>query len=149
MKIFEEIQKIDWSKYETAYGNAASENENSNVEENLKQLFSGNEELAIKATHHLWCSLCHQHAYISSAALPAYNILLYGLKSLDDDLKVEILDILLGFASCISRDHSPESWQGQLRAKMEQDQIHFQVLTSHENEDIAAFSENIVEALRE
>lgn len=149
MRIFEEISKIDWGKYETAYGNAASDNENYNVEENLKQLFSGNEEMAIKATHHLWCGLCNQRAFVSSAALPAYDFLLYGLKNLNDELKIEILDILLGFATCISADNPPGSWQGRLREKLAGDQVYFQVLSSNENEDIASFSENIVEALRE
>lgn len=149
MKIFEEIQKIEWDKYETAYGNAASENEDANIEENLKQLFAGNKELAINATHHLWCGLCHQHAFVSSAALPAYDFLFYGLQHLEDDLKVEILDIIMGIACGISRENQPDSWQGRLRAKLERDRVYFQVLSSQENEDIASFAENIVEALRE
>ncbi len=63
----------------------------------LLDLASSDHDAAMKATHALWCGLCHQHAYISSAALPAYPFILEVLDSANDDLAVEILDILLGF----------------------------------------------------
>ncbi|MDF2985807.1 MAG: hypothetical protein K0R50_1317 [Eubacterium sp.] len=147
MKILDEILKVDWHKFDTAYGNAKSENEYSNVAENLKQLFSGNKELAMKATHHLWCSLCHQHAFVSSAALPAYEFLFYGLQILDDDLKVEISDIFMGFAVCMSKESLLNSWQEQLRKNLERDKPYFRKLSTNTNEDIATFATSIVEEL--
>lgn len=84
---------------------------------------------------------------MSSAALPAYDVLFYGLQNLDDELKVEILDIIMGFSICLSKDLPQNSWQGQLRAKMERDRTYFQTLISHANEDIAGFAQNIVEEL--
>lgn len=141
------IDSIPWSEYETAYGNAAEEGEFKNVPENLRRLFSGDKEAAMQATHHLWCGLCHQHAYVSSAALPAYGFLLHGLNVLDDDLKVELLDILLGFARCTAGMSADESWQGQLKAGLMEYKAYFRTLTSHENEDIAAFSAELCEEI--
>ena len=76
-------------------------------------------------------------SFISSAALPAYDILFYGLQNLDDELKVEILDIIMGFAICLPKSSSNISWTGQLRAKLEKDKSCFETLTAHTNEGIA------------
>lgn len=152
------IDSIDWSEYETAYGNADQDiphytnsgnkhNYTPKVSQSLLDLFSEDKETAMQATHDLWCGLCHQHAFVSSASLPAYDILFYALQCLDDDMKVELLDIFCGFAVCISKENSPGSWQGQLRSKLERDKAYFQTLTGHSNEDISGFSESIVEEL--
>ncbi len=50
-----------------------------------REEFSENHEEAMQATNHLWCGLCHQYAFISSASLPAFDFLLYGLKNLDNE----------------------------------------------------------------
>ena len=77
------IDEIDWSQYETAYGNAAQDiphfqaGKTPSVPRSLWDLFSGDRERAIRATGDLWAGLCHQHAYISSAALPAYSQALF------------------------------------------------------------------------
>ena len=39
----------------------------------------------------------------SRPALPACDVLMLGLQELDDELKVELLDIFLGFAVCTGR----------------------------------------------
>ena len=102
--LYKMIDEIDWSQYETAYGNAAQDiphfqaGKTPSVPRSLWDLFSGDRERAIRATGDLWAGLCHQHAYISSAALPAYDFLMIALRELDDELKVELLDIFLGFA---------------------------------------------------
>ena len=57
--------------------------------------------------------------YVSSAALPAYDILLLGLQILDDKLKFEIIDMLYGFAICIPKG-TYTGWQSQLRKKWRQ-----------------------------
>ena len=152
-ELYKMIAEIDWSRYETAYGNAAQEVPHfqaghiPSVPSALWALFSGNRERAMDAANDLWCGLCHQHAYVSSAALPAYDFLMIGLKELDDDLKVELLDIFLGFAVCTGRFSSDAPWPRQLREKLKADLPVFTALSGSENEDIACFSERIVEEL--
>lgn len=159
MLISEKILATDWRDFDTAYGNAAedityyvSNADNRgyipNVAQLLLSLFSNNKKVALQASHDLWCSLCHQHSFVSSAALPVYDILYYGLQNLDDDIKVEILDIFMGFAVCLPKEAlKSNSWQEQLRGKMERDKSYFEMLISHTNEDIAAFAKNIIEML--
>lgn len=53
---------------------------------------------------------------------------IYGLKILDDDLKVEILDILMGFSICTGEENHADSWQGKLRSKLKEDMKYFQEL---------------------
>ena len=158
---WEEIRKailaINWDDYETAYGNAAedipyyisigdSRGCTPKVACSLMDLFSDDEKTALQASHDLWCGLCHQHAYVSSAALPAFDILFYGLINLSDPLKVEILDIFYGFAVCTSCG-SLNTWQGRLRSKLEEKRSYFQSLMKYQNEDIRSFAELIVEEL--
>lgn len=147
------IDEIDWSQYETAYGNAAQDiphfqaGKTPSVPSSLWALFSGDRERAMAATSDLWAGLCHQHAYVSSAALPAYDFLMIGLKELDDQLKVELLDIFLGFAVCTARYSSDALWPRQLRDKLRADLPVFAGLVSSLNEDIASFAEDIVEEI--
>ena len=148
MNILETINQTNWCEYDTAYGSAGrTDSEYANIPKNLQQLFSKDKEQSMLATHHLWCSLCHQHAYVSSAALPAYEVIFYGLETLDDKLKVEILDIFAGFAVCTDKKSPPDSWEGQLRAKLVRDKPVFQELMSNPNESIAYFAEMICHEL--
>lgn len=153
-ELFRMISEIDWSQYETAYGNAAQDiphfqcGHTPSVPSSLWALFSGDHKAAMKAASDLWAGLCHQHAFVSSAALPAYDILMAGLKELDDELKVELLDIFLGFAVCTGRFSSEAVWPRQLRKKLEADLPVFSGFLSSTNEDIAYFSESIIENLQ-
>ncbi len=84
MTISEKILAIDWRDFDTANGNAA---ENipyyvpngdgrgyvPGVARSLINLFSGDKKTALQASCDLWCSLCHQHSFVSSAALSAYQ----------------------------------------------------------------------------
>lgn len=152
----DKVKKIDWTLYETAYGNAGkdipdyvnSKKAIPQIESLLIQLFSDNHEEAMKATHYLWCSLCHQYSFISSAALPAFDFLMYGLKNLDNKLKVELLDIFLGFVVTISKKESINTWQGQLRQKVINEREYFEVLSKNADEDIAYFAQEIVKEIR-
>ena len=152
-ELYKRIAEIDWSQYETAYGNAAKDTPHfqagqiPSVPRSLWALFSGNHERAMKATSDLWAGLCHQHAFVSSAALPAYDFLMTGLKELDDELKVELLDIFLGFAVCTARFSTDALWPRQLRDKLKADLPVFSSLVSSTNEDVAYFSECIVKEL--
>jgi len=120
------IDNIDWCIYETVYGNAGKEIQFyigtdiiQSMPVSLLELFSKDKNVILKATHNIWCCLCHQHSYVSSAALPAYDILMRALDILDDTLKFEILDILLGFAFCTSNnDLLVNGWRKDLRNKL-------------------------------
>ena len=146
------INEIDWSQYETAYGNAAQDiphfqvGKTPSVPSSLWALFSGDRERAMQAASDLWAGLCHQHAYVSSAALPACDVLMLGLQELDDELKVELLDIFLGFAACTGRSAETD-WEKQLREKLTNHLPVFAGLVSSEHEDISCFSPRIVEEL--
>ena len=142
------IDKIEWADFETAYGNAKN-----TIPFYLKNLFCVDKEIAMDATHQLWCSLCHQHAFISSASLPAYEILKIGLLKLDDKLKIEILDIFQGFLDCTSEAYfsdtkqPPEKWELELRQRLMLDINIFSELTANENEEISHFASSIYKGL--
>ena len=150
--LYKMIDEIDWSQYETAYGNAAQDiphfqaGKTPSVPRSLWDLFSGDRERAIRATGDLWAVLCRQHAYISSAALPAYDFLILALQEADDKLKVELLDIFLGFAVCTGRSTETD-WEKQLRDKLTSHLPVFAGLVSSGNEDIAYFAERIMEEI--
>ena len=151
--LYKMIDEIDWSQYETAYGNAAQDiphfqaGKIPSVPHSLWELFSGDRNRAMRAANNLWAGLCHQHAYISSAALPAYDFLMIALRELDDELKVELLDIFQGFAACTERFSSDAPWPRQLQEKLKADLPIFTALSGSENEDIAYFAGSIVESL--
>ncbi len=150
----QKINIIDWSCYETAYSNRTDTPFAKHIE-NMKKfaqsfadLFSDDKTIAMQASHTLWCALCHQHAYVSSAALPAYDILYDGLQILDTDLQIELLDIFYGFSACTTDHAPPHTWQAQLRSKLKRDIQTFQQHTQHPNADISVFAQNIVSALQ-
>ena len=140
------LAAIDWAKFETAYGTAV------NVRNQLECLcFAPDESERKDAAHALWCGLCHQHAYVSSASLPALPFLLKILDNSDAATAVEILDILAGFAWC-TRPEQPETlpeWASELRKCLAVELPRFRELAGHLNEDVAAFSESILEAYGE
>ena len=157
----EDIQKmissVNWHEYETAYGNAGENipyfvptgddrGYTPKVEISLTDLFSDDKETALKAAHDLWCGLCHQYAFVSSAALPSFDILCCALQNPSDEIKIEILDIFNGFACCTS-GYRPDTWQGMLRNKLENLIPYLQTLIGHPNEDIAYFAEEIIKEL--
>lgn len=152
LELSQMLDSVDWSQYETAYGNAAQDiphfqvGKTPSVPRSLGELFSGDRERAMRAASNLWAGLCHQHAYISSAALPACDFLILALQEADDELKVELLDIFLGFAACTGRSAETD-WEKQLRDKLTSHLPVFAELVSSENEDISYFSERIVEEL--
>ena len=149
------INSIDWSLYQSAYGNAGEDIDSymgadiiPKVAISLKDLFSCDKKIALKATHDLWCCLCHQHSYVSSAALPSYNILMIALDILDDDMKIELLDIFLGFVRCTSHsDLLGNGWRKELRNKLINNKPVFERLTDSSCLDISEFATEITEGL--
>jgi predicted RNase H-like HicB family nuclease len=135
------LNSIDWTQFETAYGAATR------VPEFIRQLWSSDEKVAFEATHQLWCGLCHQHVFVSSAALPAFPFLLDALLFGSDAMKEELMDIFLGFARCTSRSTEAE-WERRLRLELQVNSHHFRVLTTHSNVEIADFASWTLEELR-
>lgn len=157
-QIMQQIAAVDWSRYETAYGNAAQDipyyvpigDERGympKVARSLEELLAEERTVALRASHDLWCGLCHQHAQVASAALPAFAILWEALQTVSDEVKVEILDIFYGFALCTAGETSTAAWPGQLHAELMTHQADLERLLQHEHEEIAAFAQNILEAL--
>ena len=138
------LHQINWAAYETAYGQA------NNIPMELARLAGDDHDAAMDASHQLWCGLCHQHAYISSAALPAYPFIVEVLDTANDELAVEILDILTGFAFRSTRGpdgSSPVEWECNLRKQLRDQLPQFQALAKHHNVDVADFAKKIVENL--
>jgi hypothetical protein len=137
------LNAINWPNYQTAYGPATK------VPGQLVRLASKYEKEAIAASHDLWCGLCHQHAYISSASLPALPFILNVLDRANAELSIEILDILLGFASCTVAESEINRpvWVGELRERLREELPRFKHLAGHANKDIADFSQRIIEVL--
>jgi len=133
---------VDWRLVETAYGSAQ------NVPALLARLAGADHAAAMAASHDLWCALCHQHAYVSSAALPALPALISALDQANEDLAVEILDILKGFAVCTSLTAKNEAWMNMLRTRLQEQRPRFLVLAQSKNELIAGFAFDIADNLR-
>jgi hypothetical protein len=138
----ERLDSIEWARYDTAYGPADK------VPGQLLRLAGGGPE-AMRASHDLWCGLCHQHAYVSSAALPAPPFIAEALDRADEALTVEILDILLGFATCTRPEVAQGAplWVGELRDRVGVLLPRLRELAGHPNGDIADFAQLIIEDL--
>ena len=152
----ERLRAIPWADYKTAYGRASSGHQFEtrdgtlterwgSVPDQLLALASADAATAMAASHHLWSSLCHQHAYISSAALPALPFLLEILEQANDELAVEILDILTGFVECSIA--SEVDWIRELRARLVAERVTFERLSAHVSSDIARWAQRIVSSL--
>ncbi|HEY3742801.1 MAG TPA: hypothetical protein VGL53_23305 [Bryobacteraceae bacterium] len=149
----ERLQMIDWSQYDTAYGIATE------VPEQLRKLRSRIQADALSASRDLWCGLCHQHVQIASASLPALPFLIEVFATAGDELRVEILDILLGlaitsnpvslaeFAKATGSDPAPLPWIAEVRSALIQELPRIAPLRTYANQYIADFSTAFVEEL--
>jgi hypothetical protein len=150
----ERITAVDWTAFHTAYGRA------DDVPDQLLRLASPDKATAFKASHDLWCGLCHQHVRLGTAALPAFPFILEVLECADDALVDEILDMILGFAKgvnrkryldfqkCVGRDPMPDpKWVIKLRALLVNEADRFRALGAHPNADIAESANAILQEL--
>lgn len=140
-EIRDRIHSIKWRDYEAPCGDTEPM-----ICTQLLELFSEHQEAAMEASSALWNNLCHQ-AQTVSAALPAYEILLAGVRILNDDLKVEVMDILYNIIGGIPEIGGMPSWKSELRKKFERDRSFYEELADNSNEDIAAFAELILEQI--
>ena len=118
----------------------------------LIELTSPDWGTAFHASHMLWCSLCHQHAYISPAAESALPFLFEVAKEADERLLVELLDIFCGFAVCSEPPGAalPEGdWVKSLRAKLIDEVAWFRSLQLLDSADAAGFVKRILASLVE
>ena len=136
------VNQIDWTNYETAYGIAH------NIPKLLIDLIGNDQQKTLDATHNLWCGLCHQHAYASSAAEPAYPFLKEVLIHTTPIIQVELLDIFYGFAVCTNpiNPYPNDSFQKRLRAEMKKDLKLFESFIGKHEVD---FAHLIVNELKE
>ncbi len=88
--VLAKMNAIDWSALQTVYGSAAP------IPRQLTALFSDDHDVAMDASHDLWCALAHQRVWVPDAALPAFPVLCLALERANEALEVELLDIFLG-----------------------------------------------------
>lgn len=138
---FDYINSIRWRDFDTAYGDAED------VPKLLIDLYSPIPAKWRKAANSLWAGLCHDHAYVSSAACPATPVLLGCLKSFDEEHCVEILDILVGISCGRDSNGSYPEWLHRTKNILFQDRSTFLHLSEHPNEDIADFSGRVLTCL--
>jgi hypothetical protein len=142
-RLDERLDAIAWGHFDTAYGSAVR------VPDQLRRLAGPDEKASLAASHELWCGLCHDHAYVSSAALPALPFLLEVLDRAGEQLTVEILDIFLGFASCTNPgfETAPPPWMAELRSLMAVERPRLGRLAAHPNSEIADFAKAVLQEL--
>lgn len=134
----QEIDAITWQDFDTAYGAPES------VPLDLSLLLFGDQKQALAASHRLWCGLCHQHAYMSSAAEPALPYLMLGLRESNDQIRSEILDILLGFVRC----HDPQAeFTERVFSDIARRRSEIEELKRSEYEEVADFAAAICAAI--
>jgi len=137
-----QIDLINWSDYETAYGPAVD------MPRQLRRLLSGNSADSQLACHELWCALCHQHVP-SSAALPALPVLLHALNISDAALVAGILDMIYGFSAYTAAtpmDQLP-GWQRELRLRLLAEAQRLLALRRHSSRDVAEWAAMICDEL--
>jgi hypothetical protein len=146
--IDDQLAAVPWAEYETAYGPATE------VAEQLRGLGSADEATALRASHDLWCGLCHQHVFASTAAVPALPFILRVLDEASPRLAAEILDILLGFARCTAPEalteaarRSPPAWIGELRAGVTAERARLEHLARSPHAEVGDLAREILEEL--
>jgi len=105
--------------------------------------------VALAASHELWARLCHQHVYVAPAAVPALPFLLEVLEHAAEDLAVELLDILLGFALCTNvwRCDDPPAWATELRDELQQALPRIERFVGHPAKNADYFARRIIDDL--
>jgi hypothetical protein len=150
----ERIAAIDWAAFCTAYGRA------DDVPNQLLGLASLDKATAQKASHDLWCGLCHQHVQVGTAALPAFPFILEVMGAADEALVSEILDSILGFAKGVNRKRRLDflkalgqeplpdpQWVIALRSLLLNETDRFKILRAHANAEIAESANSILQEL--
>jgi hypothetical protein len=138
------VRAIRWSEYEASCGNSPQ-----SIPDLLIEMAGPDRAHTVPAAERLWNLLCHQHN-TAPVDVPALPFLLEILDNAPDDLAVEILDMLFGFAATTGwhRRHPgyvEPHWVTELRAGLAAELPRFRRLAESTNDDVAAFAEGIVE----
>ncbi|MBZ9751611.1 hypothetical protein K7W42_12115 [Deinococcus sp. HMF7604] len=138
-----QLDAINWRLYETAYGSAEA------VPDQLFDLLTGSSEVQLAAAHQLWCALCHQHAYLSSAAAAALPFLLRAIQGPEAAVREAVLNILSGFAyhSVPPRTGEQPSWVTEIRRVLLQCQSEFEIIAQQETGESQEWASQILEDL--
>ncbi|HSH02981.1 MAG TPA: hypothetical protein VLL52_10720 [Anaerolineae bacterium] len=145
VEIYQAINQVAWVEFRTAYSDASP------IPVKLEALLLGDLDSALNAAGELWASLCHQHAYLSSAALPAYPFLRLALEYGPIVLQIEILDIFRGFATVELKEFGIDkvAWHEALASRMRADIELFKKMLLVEDDDglVRYFAEEILKKL--
>lgn len=139
------LQLVDWAANRSTHGSGEM------VQDHLTRLVSEDQSVAFAASIELSDSLCHQHAYMLNATLPALPFVLEVLDVADDRLTVEILDALLGFAR---NSHTDEDvlgvypWIVEVRERLHAEQGRLERLAASINPEMADFAAFVLEVLQ-
>jgi len=142
-EIINEINKINWSEFYTAYGNTENL-----VPYYLKNTFCTDESVALEAIYQLWCSISHQGVSMTDTALPAYEILKTGLVKLGNNAKAGILNIFAAFALCTSKEYFTvpnelREWEKEIQKKLLRDRNFFRSFEQVNDDYIVAVAKEI------
>ena len=153
--LVQRISEIDWSKYQTAYGPAnqkyiPSTNWVTSTPDLLIQLSSPDENIALKATHFLWCSICHQGMPSDAGLIATPFLLEIVANSSSIEVKSEILCIFNDWIFTITETNNEiPSWATEIMHLLTQKIPFFQEIQANAppESDLAEFSKNIIENL--
>lgn len=138
----ERVASVPWHSFATAYGTGHQ------VGQWLIDLTAADWDTTSSAAHSLWCSLCHQHAYVSPAAAPALPFLLEVAGEAEDRLLIELLDIFLGLASCSRPPGSAwpagGEWVDELWNGLRSRGAWFEKLKESQNDEVAGLATEVV-----
>lgn len=137
------VRAVDWSPFWTAYGHAHKQSSYGAIPDLLIQLSSKDDKDALRASHALWASLCHQEIRSSPAALPAMPFLLEAFDRANAGLRFELLELFKGFAVCSERNNA-DAWSSAIIRTLRDARERFEPLVDSAEEDTRYFSSEIL-----
>lgn len=141
MTIWNKIHEADWAELDTAYGAAED------VPDQLEALRSASDEEALRAAGKLSGGLCHQGAFVSSAALPALPFILDALEECSAGVQQELLNMLVGMADCTGPD-AVDPWEHQLGKELRRSTAPIQKLLESSSQEVRQGAEQLMALLR-
>lgn len=145
------VFKIRWWLYWTAYDLAWQ------VPLHLVQLASNDKVTAERAAFDLGNELCHQHVQLTAAAGPAFPFIVEALNNANEDVLLEGLYIMLGFAKLTNLAHiracngptaALPKWANVLRHGLVQQLPRFNVMAASDSEDLRTYATKIINELK-
>jgi hypothetical protein len=144
------VFKVRWWSYWTAYEIAWQ------VPLHIVELASTDKMTACRAAFDLGNELCHQHVQLSAAANPALPFIIEALNTADDDVLLEGLYILLGFAKgtnltrvrdCCGPTALLPKWAGVVRETLLRQLPQFHAIARSRNVEVREYATVIIDEL--